>query len=1009
MAASWQSYSGVQGTGAQWASFTFKLLMDGNRLSSAYQNAKITTKCQLGAQMGVCTIRVIDGSATGYASGDSTYGGQTFTPLSVGDGASYDTTFNINSSSWTGNLPNYKLYIYVQVKADTGANTGWPYGVYLVAGPIERADSIAPTISGPNYNSSDVTVVGSDTYIKTNSITISYSAIDNSGGSGIAGIWIDGTQASSTGSASKIYTSPSPFTTSAYAKDAAGNQSSTVSKSFKFDTIAPTGTIDLSASQTPLITEGGVHYINNKESKLKLTHADVGSGLAPSGSIYLQSIDASPFTPTTPTSADFNTNGLVALGASSDPISLNLTENTLNHVHYYLRDTAENISASLGHIEVYPDTQGPEVTPIKFSYISASANSPIEIDFDNPQNITAVIQFDIRDAGVGIDKWAFDVGDGALAYETTGISSTPNTLYSGITATKTFTINPYLISSKNIPANHSVAATTNSSSSQNIIEEEFSIDWTDDSYGDEFAMKCLLEYKLDGFQAVANGNEFPQECAVELEYMSEIIYKASIHDADPGPAQDPKVSVEVTNINPIEVIIFRTASNETDGTLKVRLVLQGGADNPSVSRAVGSYSIRFVEKQVAIQNEYPVFIRSIDRLGNENIHREVIPIDKSPYIYFFDFVDKANIITESGKNYLNANSLDVKLSYISGARIVERNLVLENRINSTTQIIKTENPNNFYEREYRTTLDLSSYQGAFILYLEIKDSAGKISKKQIEFNRSTVTPNVSLSYHLQTMTLFNSDGQYTTSVLHGLLGSVSNENTGTNAYHPLYRARATLDSSAPTISSLKTAPTDLLSNQIRPFGLNSLYFPEGVQPKTHTIYVHVMDICGNIGTKQVTITTNAQDLIPIGDLKSEAKIFYKDTTSTQEYQLLDKPEPRLFNTNDPGLTDNGRVIQLNKGQMIFAPYLAGVSTGKTNYTPEALPSPGDVVTTQKMKHYFNRRPNKSKEYMDTEYVDYDTSDPNENVGDVARIKDDKIVFEKTISDGNKTITIGDIS
>ena len=742
------------------------------------------------------------------------------------------------------------------------------------------------------------------------------------------------------------------------------------------------------------------------------TGAGVGAGAggilpAGSGSIYLQSIDASPFTSTAPAAADFDTNGFPAAGASSDPVSINLTENTLNHVHYYLRDVAENVSTSLGFVEVYPDTEGPEITNVMFGY--TPANNPIEIDFDNPTNVTAGVTFSIKDAGVGIDKWAFDVGDGALAYETTGINTNPNTQFTGITASKTFTINPYLISSTNMPTDYSVADTTQAASAQNIVEKSFSIDWTDDTYGDEFALKCLLEYKLDGFQAVNDDNEFPEECAVEVDYMNEVIYKASIYDADPGPAQDPKVSVEVTNANPIEVNVFRTAANENTGTLKVRLVLQGGATNPSLSKAVGSYSIRFVEKQVSVQNEYPVFIRGIDRLGNESVHREVIPIDKDPYIYFFDFVDKSNIVTESGKNYFNASTLDVKLSYISGARIVRRDFVLENQILSTTTTIKTETPNNFYERDYRITLDLSSYQGAFILYLEIEDDAGKISKKQIEFNRSTVVPNVSASYHSQTMSLFNGNGEYTSSVLHGVLGSVSNEDTGLNAYHPLYRARATLDSAPPTVASMKTAPTDLLSNAIRPFALNSIYFPESPQPKTYTLYVHVMDICGNIGTKQVTITTNAQDLLPIGSLKSEAKIFYKDTTSSQEYQLLDKPEPRLFNTNDPGLTDNGRVIQLNKGQMIFAPYLAGVSTGKTAYTPEPLPSPGDVVTTQKMKHYFNRRPNKSKEYMDTEYVDYDPADPNENVGDVARIKDDKIVFEKTIDDGNKSITIGDIS
>lgn len=281
MAESWQSKGSSQGTGSQWASFSLKLLLDGSRLSSAYQNAKITTKCQAGAQMGTGTIIVIDGNATSYASGDSAYGYQTFTPLSVGDDALYETTFNINSSGWTGDLSSYKLYITVKVKADTGANTGWPYSAYVIAGPIEKADSIAPTITGPTYNASDVVDTGTDLYVKSNSITISYAATDNSGGSGIGGIWIDGVQASSTGSASKTYTGPGSFTTEAYAKDVAGNQSTTTSPlTFKFDNAPPTGTIALSPSQIPdSIFEGGVYYIKSKEAKFKLTHSDVGSGL----------------------------------------------------------------------------------------------------------------------------------------------------------------------------------------------------------------------------------------------------------------------------------------------------------------------------------------------------------------------------------------------------------------------------------------------------------------------------------------------------------------------------------------------------------------------------------------------------------------------------------------------------------------------------------------------------------------------------------------------------------
>ena len=97
-----------------------------------------------------------------------------------------------------------------------------------------------PTISGPTFpNPSEISVVGSDIYCKNNTLTVTYTASDT-GGSGLAGISIDGGPLQPS-PASKTYTVTGDFTSTAYAQDNAGNQSlPPISKTFKFDNIPPT-------------------------------------------------------------------------------------------------------------------------------------------------------------------------------------------------------------------------------------------------------------------------------------------------------------------------------------------------------------------------------------------------------------------------------------------------------------------------------------------------------------------------------------------------------------------------------------------------------------------------------------------------------------------------------------------------------------------------------------------------------------------------------------------------
>lgn len=723
------------------------------------------------------------------------------------------------------------------------------------------------------------------------------------------------------------------------------------------------------------------------------------------GSIILKTGIPPTFSVTAPTYDEFETSGISVTTASTDPFSYtDLTLNVLNRVFYYLRDIAGNVH-NIGSIDVYPDTDGPEITNVNLTFNKAQ---PYFVDFTAPEVVTASATFTLKDIGVGIKEWAFDVGDGLLAYRTDQVNNSPNVPYD-ISASKSFTIFPYVISSINVPPQTTQTSPQHNTNTLLEIQDNIVIDWSDDLYGYEYALKFVLEYELEGFQYPNNDPslvEFPEICTIEVTYnngsTTKVIFSDDLQSIGPGPAQTPSALIIVDNTNPKELFVFRTASNELTGTLNAKLSLKAGPLHPADSRAYGSYNLRFIEKQVAVDDKYPIFIRAKDEFDNYSFHKATIDIEKNPFIYFFNLV--SDEITNLGGNYYtNLDNLDVRLSYISGSRIVRRDIFLIDIINGVTHTLSSSTPNIFFEDEEIVTLNLVGKESAFVLKLEIEDNSGKVSSKEFNLNRNTVAPNVTAI--INPTTPKNSSGQITGDGV-DLVVTVTNENT---IYSPLWKARATLSSDAPTVNSLKMSPIDLISNTNRPFYTNIVYFVEKAQPSMQTIYVHVMDVCNNITVYQLNVTTNSTSLVPIGNLRSTAKILYKDSTSSEQYQVLDKPSPRLLTTNDPGLTDNGRIIQLNKGDLILAPYLGGVLASQTTYTPSPLSTAGTIVNTQKMKYYLNRRPSKINNYMDSEYIDYDLTLNKEDIGDVARIKDDEIIFDDTISDANKTLSIGDIS
>jgi len=101
------------------------------------------------------------------------------------------------------------------------------FGQPFYGEPPVPPDTTPPTISAPTYPASEVSEVSGQTYVKGSTVTVSYTGSDT-GGSGLAGISIDGGSLQSS-PASKTYTVTGDFTSTAYAKDGAGNQSGSVS------------------------------------------------------------------------------------------------------------------------------------------------------------------------------------------------------------------------------------------------------------------------------------------------------------------------------------------------------------------------------------------------------------------------------------------------------------------------------------------------------------------------------------------------------------------------------------------------------------------------------------------------------------------------------------------------------------------------------------------------------------------------------------------------------------
>jgi len=329
----------------------------------------------------VKNFRIVIPSITGVTDGGGGCSGHPGSSSSCTDGSNYSSSsakltarFKVNSSAWyywnsmnhsskspssypiditdTSTLinvysnPTMTVYLdfFAYLRDSNNSSSCAQKGLHECPFFHFTLDSTPPTISGPAYPASEVNEVSGQTYVKGSTVTVTYTASD-SGGSGLAGIWIDGVQASSSGSASKTYTVTSDFTSSAYSRDGEGNQSGTVSKAFKYDNIAPTiSNFIVNSATTPVSGQDIFVDYPNTTCDFEFTATDNESGLKSYKATNASGVD---------------TTGSLSGASQTITLSHDLNEaNSSKEIKYELEveDKAGNISTQSSPIVIVDDT-----------------------------------------------------------------------------------------------------------------------------------------------------------------------------------------------------------------------------------------------------------------------------------------------------------------------------------------------------------------------------------------------------------------------------------------------------------------------------------------------------------------------------------------------------------------------------------------------------------------------------------------------------------------------------
>jgi len=884
--------------------------------------------------------------------------------------------------------------------------------------------------SGSSAIPFSVSVDGTGSAPKTYEVTTS--ATPSSGGSAISGV--SGTTANFTITVNAAGTN-APETWYLHIKDEFNNA---VTRQIDVHVIpaasAPAGTVttDLTTT-TPDLWEnptGSAEYYANTtavSAKIDIAFTSPIANLFPSSDPTLYWIITSgttiPTTKTAPNGTQFigsSTAAHTGGGTISITPTFNLTANTWSSIDIYARDLAYNITL-LDSVEIFADLAGPEVTTSGFTPATSGIDStgapvsmsyPHEIDLDNivtiNQYIPSVI---VKDEHSGLATAKLDVGDPVYNTFDDYTTSYPQIAKNVGNTTVPIALWPFQFTAidHTLFPDWTHANTTSSGSPTTTITDSFAqpITWEDG----EFGLFCRVNYYIetDSDPAIltdATNDGYGKIATFELAYTSSSGTTEVQFFRDPneqGFMAFPRVEFGIEEA----IIIYRDGTSDTGGTLTATMQLEGRSTS---AFAKGMYEIEFIGKLKAIPGTgYPITVVANDYFNNITTDTSMsIPIVKKPTISEFGFSDYFQPKDLPNDQYYTNGVISWFAEFKSGIP-VERIALYSN---ASTFVDQVTSIGKYIGRIDRSNVSLPS-TGLFAGFLRIEDEDGN-SDFKLCFLYNVIPSNFNPTISATLDPSVNTDGSG--NILDSYIKlriTITNPTHTISSLVPVSYYKITNDSTIMSSSSMTAFPPPPSIGS--PFTSLPFSVPTGTQPNTFNVRIHVMDFCGNVKYQDFAFTSDSLALTPSGKIKSTALTQYKDSFDPVVYKLLTvETDPRRVepqqtskldgsgSVKDPGLTDNGRLLQLNKGTAIWSSYLGERQAADTNYIEEVRSTgSGDVITTQESRFYSNRFPGVNK-YIDSEYVGYQNNEAEsgsiEDIGDVLRVKNDSFELDDTIED-----------
>lgn len=741
-----------------------------------------------------------------------------------------------------------------------------------------------------------------------------------------------------------------------------------------------------------------------------------------------------PTTKTAPNGTQFiGTDTAVHSGGGTISItpSFTLVANTWNSIDIYARDLAYNV-VLLGSVEVYSDLAGPVITTGAFTPATTgyllSNNAPVTMSYPytiDLENIVYINQYippaTVIDEHSGLATVKMDVGDPLYNTYDDYTASYPQTSRTVGGTTVPIQLWPFQFT----PIDHATfpdwthANTTSSGTPEATITDQFSqaITFEEGEFGIFIDLSFYLETNSDpAILTDATNDGYGKTATFELEYTPstgtpEVQFARNVNDV-PFMAF-PRVD-GTTNEG---IIIYRGGTSDTGGTLTATMKLEGRS---SAAYAKGMYDIKFIGKVKAIPGTgYPITITANDYFNNITTDTSMsIPIVKKPTISEFGFSDYFQPFNLDTNVFYTQGEISFFAEFKSGIPVDEIILYMPmgTTVDATTGI------GQYVGRIERNNLSLPT-TGAFIGAIQIKDEDGNTDVKACSFlNVIPADFNPIITASLSSSVNVDGSGNILDPYI-TLDIVISQPGHAYPTIMPIKHYKITNDSTILSPTAMTAAPSPPSIGT--PFTSLQYSVPTAAQPNTFKVRIHVMDVCGNLKYQDFSFTSDSLALTPSGKIKSTALVRYKDSFDPTVYQLLTVNDPRRVepqttskidgsgNVKDAGLTDNGRLLQLNKGNAIWSSYLGERQASDPNYVPEVRSTgPGTVTTTQEARYYSNRFPGTNK-YLDSEYVGYQNNEAEagtaEDIGDVLRVENDSFVLDDTIEDNKTDNNVGTLT